>query len=75
MNDFGSVKITKQIMAHLMLDNNKINEIDKVLQKTTMHNYKGDLTTPINLKNQALVTELNLCENTDKLRNIMFHII
>ena len=73
INDAGSIKITKQIMTHLMLDHDKINEIDKVLQKTTMHNYKGDLTTPINLKNQALVSELNLCENTDKLRNGMFH--
>ena len=72
MNDFGSLKITKQIVAHLMLDHHKIHKINRVLQKTTMHNYKGDLTTPNNLENQALVSELNLYENTDKLRNVMF---
>jgi hypothetical protein len=73
INDVGSLKITKEIMKHFISDNDKINEIDKVLQQTTMHNFQGDLTSPINLKNQALVTELNLCENTDKIRNIMFN--
>jgi len=73
INDVGSLKITKEIMKHFILDEHKINEIDKVLQQTTMHNYKGDLTSPINLKNQELVTELNLCEHADKIRNIMFN--
>lgn len=73
INDVGSLKITKAIMKHFIFDNDKINEIDKFLQKITIHNYQGDLTHPINLKNQALVTELNLCEHTDKIRNVMFN--
>lgn len=73
INDAGSVKITKEIMKHFILDEDKINEIDKVLQQTTTHNYYGDLTHPINLENQKLVTELKLCETKNIITNVMFN--
>lgn len=72
INDTGSVKITKEIMKHFIFDYDKINEIDKVLQETTTHNFYGDLTHPINLENQKLVTELKLCETKNIITNVMF---
>jgi len=73
INDKGSLKLTKSIMKFFIANDNEINIIDNFLKTTTIHNFQGDLTIPINLENQQLVTDLKLNEDIVKIENICYN--
>jgi hypothetical protein len=72
-NNKGALKIVKQIMKNFIQDNNKINEIDNFLKTDIIHNFRGDLTNNINLKNQQLIIDLKLYEDRENIININFN--
>lgn len=72
INDKGSLKIIKSIMK-FFIDDIEINRIDNFLKTRTIHNFQGDLTSPLNLKNQQLIIDLNLNENIVKIENICYN--
>jgi len=73
INDKGSLKITKSIMKFFIDNDNEINKIDTFLEATPIHNFRGDLTSPVNLENQQLVTDLKLSEDILKINNICYN--
>jgi hypothetical protein len=73
INDKGALKLTKSIMKFFIDNDNEINKIDNFLKTTTIHNFQGDLTSPINLENQQLVTDLKLNEDIVKIVNICYN--
>lgn len=72
INSSGALKIAKNIVSFYVENQFEVDYIDSYLERTLQLNFKGDLTAPINLKDQSLVETLELKEDIIQITNVEF---
>ena len=72
LNDTGVLKICKSLMKNFIDCDEIIDKIDSNLKVDFINKFSGDLTNPINLHNQDLITELELYEDIKNITNICY---